>query len=103
MRQDFFQYMPQFKLTIIGNHKPVLHNVDDAARRRFNIVPFIRKPPKPDCELEQKLMAEAPGILNWMIQGCLEWQKNGGLQRPGERPRSNRGLFLRSRPDRAVD
>jgi putative DNA primase/helicase len=71
---------PQFKLTIIGNHKPVLHNVDDAARRRFNIVPFIRKPAKPDRELEQKLMAEAPGILQWMIQGCLDWQQNGLLR-----------------------
>lgn len=81
MRQDFFQYMPQFKLTVIGNHKPVLKNVDDAARRRFNIVPFIRKPVTPDRELEQKLMAEAPGILQWMIEGCLDWQANG-IQRP---------------------
>jgi putative DNA primase/helicase len=81
MRQDFFQYTPQFKLFIIGNHKPVLHNVDDAARRRFNIVPFLRRPATPDRELEQKLMAEAPGILQWMIDGCLDWQANG-LQRP---------------------
>jgi putative DNA primase/helicase len=40
MRQDFFEYRPQFKLVIVGNHKPVLRNVDDAARRRFNIIPF---------------------------------------------------------------
>ncbi|WP_050009035.1 phage/plasmid primase, P4 family, partial [Komagataeibacter europaeus] len=44
MRQDFFTFTPQFKLTITGNHKPVLQNVDDAARRRFNIVPFMFKP-----------------------------------------------------------
>jgi putative DNA primase/helicase len=81
MRQDFFQYRPQFKLTIIGNHKPVLRNVDDAARRRFNIVPFNFKPPRPDLELEAKLKAERPGILRWMIEGCLDWQANG-LIRP---------------------
>jgi putative DNA primase/helicase len=81
MRQDFFTYMPQFKLTIIGNHKPTLHNVDEAARRRFNIVPFTRKPATPDPLLGEKLMTEAPGILQWMIEGSLDWQKNG-LVRP---------------------
>ena len=48
MRQDFFTYRPQFKLLIVGNHKPVLRNVDEAARRRFNIIPFVHKPETPD-------------------------------------------------------
>lgn len=82
MRQDFFTFMPSFKLTIVGNHQPVLRNVDEAARRRFNIVPFTRKPAQPDLELEVKLRAEWPGILRWMIEGCLDWQANG-LVRPG--------------------
>ena len=77
MRQDFFTYRPQFKLTIIGNNKPVLKNVDDAARRRFHLVPFLNKPAKKDLELEAKLEAEWPGILAWMIEGCLEWQAEG--------------------------
>lgn len=81
MRQDFFTYKPQFKLLIVGNHQPVLRNVDDAARRRFNIVPFTRKPERPDRQLEEKLKAEWPGILRWMIEGCLDWQKSG-LVRP---------------------
>jgi putative DNA primase/helicase len=81
MRQDFFEYQPQFKLTVIGNHKPVLRNVDDAARRRFNVVPFTRKPASPDNQLETKLRAEWPAILHWMIQGCLDWLQNG-LIRP---------------------
>jgi putative DNA primase/helicase len=81
MRQDFFEYKPQFKLTVIGNHKPVLRNVDEAMRRRINIIPFIIKPEVPDHKLEEKLLAEAPGILQWMIEGCLDWQKNG-LIRP---------------------
>src|SRR6201993_1417127 len=77
MRRDFFTYVPTFKLIVIGNHKPVLHNVDEAAKRRFNIVPFILKPATPDRELEQKLMQEAPAILQWMIEGCLDWLQNG--------------------------
>jgi putative DNA primase/helicase len=81
MRQDNFTYTPQFKLTIVGNHKPVLQNVDEAARRRFNIIPFTQTPQKPDRELESKLREEWPGILRWMIEGCLDWQANG-LVRP---------------------
>jgi putative DNA primase/helicase len=81
MRQDFFEFSPQFKLTIIGNHVPELHNVDDAARRRFNLAPFTHKPPVIDKQLEGKLRAEWPDILRWMIEGCLDWQKNG-LVRP---------------------
>lgn len=77
MRQDFFEFKPQFKLTIVGNHKPTLVNVDDAARRRFRLAPFTRKPPRPDRELEAKLLAEGPGILRWMIQGCQDWNTNG--------------------------
>jgi putative DNA primase/helicase len=81
MRQDAFEFDPQFKLTIIGNHQPVLHNVDEAMRRRINMIPFTRKPAVIDRDLEAKLMAEAPGILRWMIEGCLDWQANG-LIRP---------------------
>ena len=48
---------------------------------RFNIIPFNRKPVTADKNLEQKLMQEAPGILRWMIDGCLDWRANG-LVRP---------------------
>jgi putative DNA primase/helicase len=82
MRQDFFEYLPQFKLNFIGNHKPVLKNVDDAAKRRINMVPFLFKPPKVDFQLQEKLQQEAPGILRWMIEGCLDWQKNGLVRPP---------------------
>ena len=33
MRQDYFEYQPQFKLLIAGNHKPSLRNVDEAPMR----------------------------------------------------------------------
>ena len=81
MRQDFFEFTPQFKLVIVGNHQPILRNVDAAARRRFNIIPFVHTPINPDSELESKLKAELPGIMRWAIDGCLDWQTNG-LVRP---------------------
>ena len=92
MQKDFFTFRPSFKLTIIGNHKPVLKNVDDAARRRFNLVPFNRTPAKPDPLLEQKLKAEWPGILRWLIEGCLDWQANG-LVRPASVVRATESYF----------
>ena len=77
MRQDNFEFRPQFKLTIAGNHAPRLANVDQAMRRRFNIVPFINRPAAPDRQLEHKLKAEHGRILAWAIKGCLDWQRNG--------------------------
>jgi putative DNA primase/helicase len=77
MRQDFFEFTPQFKLIIVGNHAPQLRTVDEALKRRFNILPFTHKPSKPDRDLEAKLKKEWPQILNWMIEGCIDWQANG--------------------------
>jgi putative DNA primase/helicase len=79
MRQDFFEYQPQFKLIISGNHKPGLRAVDEAIKSRFNLIPFaVTIPPNErDKELGNKLVVEYPGILHWMLQGCLDWQKVG--------------------------
>ena len=64
---------------IAGNHKPGLRSVDEAIRRRFNLVPFtVTIPPeKRDLDLADKLKAEWPAILRWGVQGCLEWQRIG--------------------------
>ncbi|MGE0650800.1 MAG: phage/plasmid primase, P4 family [Alphaproteobacteria bacterium] len=79
MRQDNFTFTPTFKLMIAGNHKPSLRSVDEAVRRRFNLVPFTVTIPKEerDPTLLEKLKAEWPGILAWAIEGCLEWQRIG--------------------------
>ena len=82
MRQDNFEFSPEFKLFLIGNNQPNLKQVNNAIRRRFNIAPFIHKPEKVDFDLEEvKLKPEWPAILRWFIEGCLMWQQTG-LQRP---------------------
>jgi len=81
MHKDFFTFQPAFKLAIMGNHKPSLRSIDDAVRRRFNLVPFMNRPAVVDHRLEQRLKPEWPGILQWMVEGCLDWQANG-LIRP---------------------
>jgi putative DNA primase/helicase len=79
MHQDFFTYTPSFKLVIAGNHKPKLHNVDEAIRRRLYLVPFTVTIPaeERDPDLAEKLKAEWPAILRWAIEGCLTWQTIG--------------------------
>ena len=79
MRQDFFDYKPQFKLVIAGNHKPSLGHVDEAMKRRLHLIPFtVTIPPeKRDKKLPEKLLAERDGILAWALQGCAEWRRQG--------------------------
>jgi putative DNA primase/helicase len=79
MRGDFFEFVPAFKLIIAGNHKPSLRSVDEAMRRRLYLIPFnVTIPPEErDKHLADKLKAEWPGILQWMIDGCLKWQREG--------------------------
>jgi len=79
MRQDFFSFYPQFKLLFTGNHMPTLRVVNNAIVRRFNRIPFSVTIPADQINknLAAELKQEAPGILAWMIEGCLEWQKIG--------------------------
>ncbi len=79
MRGDFFEFRPQHKILIIGNHKPGIRTADEAMRRRFHLIPFNATIPKAqrDKTLDEKLEKELPGILAWLIKGCLEWQRIG--------------------------
>jgi putative DNA primase/helicase len=79
MRQDFFEFVPTFKLLIAGNNKPSLRSVDEAIRRRLHLIPWnvVIPPDERDKKLGEKLRAEWPGILAWMIEGCMQWQQMG--------------------------
>jgi putative DNA primase/helicase len=79
MRADYFEYVPAFKLVIAGNHKPSLRTVDEAMRRRIQMLPFTITIPETerDPQLTERLRKEWPGILQWAIEGCLEWQRTG--------------------------
>jgi putative DNA primase/helicase len=78
MRQDFFDFYPTHKLIIAGNHKPGLRQVDEAMRARLRLIPFTVTIPagERDQQLTEKLRPEYPGILRWMIEGCVDWQAN---------------------------
>ena len=80
MHKDNITFTPQLTLLVIGNHQPTLKTVDKAIQRRFNMIPFTIEPPEVDKGLDQKLQAEWPAILKWMIDGCLDWRKNGFMR-----------------------
>jgi P4 family phage/plasmid primase-like protien len=79
MRQDFFDYKPQFKLLVAGNNKPSMREVDEAMRRRLHLVPFTVTIPaeKRNHALSEQLLEERDAILRWAIDGCLDWQRIG--------------------------
>jgi putative DNA primase/helicase len=85
MRQNPFDFYPQFKLWVSGNHKPRVKAGDPALFRRLILVPFQAE--KPDeahriNNLAQKLVGEeGPGILRWAVAGAQEWSGKG-LQVP---------------------
>ncbi|ALN78563.1 phage/plasmid primase, P4 family [Lysobacter antibioticus] len=83
MRQDFFEYIPQFKLVVAGNHKPAIRNVDEAMKRRLHMIPFtVTIPPeRRDGRMTEKLLVERDAVMAWAVQGCLDWQRIG-LQPP---------------------
>ena len=68
MRQDLFTFMPTHKLFIVGNNQPNLTEVDDAARRRFQMIPSEDRPARQTAA--RKLRGEYPAILRWMIGGA---------------------------------
>jgi P4 family phage/plasmid primase-like protien len=84
MRQDTFQFLPQFKPLISANSKPKLKSLDKAMRRRMHLIPFLVTilDAERDNKLKDKLKAEAPGILRWFIEGCVEYVRRGKLDPP---------------------
>jgi putative DNA primase/helicase len=79
MRQDYFEYKPQFKMLIAANHKPTLRSVGEDMRRRLILIPFTNQvpPEQRDPDLPAKIQEEWPAVLAWMIEGCLAWQQTG--------------------------
>ena len=77
---DEFQFVPVFKLFIAGNDRPNIEGSNFGTWRRIRMIPFeVRFDEKNGRinNLEEKLLQELPGILNWAIEGCLLWQKEG--------------------------
>ncbi|MEW4153675.1 phage/plasmid primase, P4 family [Bacillus thuringiensis] len=81
--ENEFDFMPQFKLWMATNHKPIIRGTDDGIWRRLAIIPFTVQIPKEqvDKRLKHKLRREVRAILHWAVEGYMKWRKDG-LQEP---------------------
>lgn len=82
---EYFDYIPQFKVLLSVNHRPVVRDTSHSIWRRIKLIPFLTTidDSKKDKKLSEKLNAELPGILAWAVKGCLLWQQEG-LDMPSE-------------------
>lgn len=80
---EFFEFIPEFKVWLAVNHKPIIRGGDHGIWRRIHLVPFTQtfQGENQDKNLDQKLGTELSGILNWLIDGYIMWQRHG-LQPP---------------------
>lgn len=77
--QSGFDFTPTHKLIVSGNHKPRITGTDNGIWRRLQLIPFTVTIPQNEVDkrLSAKLAEELPGILNWALDGCLRWQREG--------------------------
>jgi putative DNA primase/helicase len=80
---EFFEYVPTYKIWLSMNALPTVAGVDEGIWRRLRLIPFrVSFKGREDRTLEATLRAEAPGILAWAVDGCLQWQAMGDLGAP---------------------
>lgn len=80
LHQDFFELIPQFKIILSGNHKPIIKDDSDGIWRRVHLVPWEIQIPEEEVDktLKEKLLAtERQGIFTWMVTGALEYLQHG--------------------------
>jgi len=85
------EFTPSHLLLLLTNYRPKIEAADNAIWDRVHLIPFkmrfVERPQREnerprDANLQRKLREESPGILAWLVRGCLEWQRAGGLQAP---------------------
>lgn len=73
---EFFTFTPQVKLWLSVNHLPAVADDSHAFWRRIRQLPFTQTFPV-NPRFPDTLMAEATGILAWMVRGCVRWHQEG--------------------------
>jgi putative DNA primase/helicase len=79
LHANLFEFAPTFKFFLDCNYRPVIREEAEAIWDRIREIPFqVRIPEEErDKQLLDKLKTELPGILAWVVRGCLVWQREG--------------------------
>jgi P4 family phage/plasmid primase-like protien len=82
--QDWVTFKPTHKLFLDCNHKPVITDPNDAIWNRVKCLPFTVTIKKIDTSLLEKLRSELPGILRWIVEGAVQYHREGLRDPPVE-------------------
>lgn len=79
LHAEFEEFKPVAKMWLATNHRPKVSGTDEGIWRRLRLVPFNKQftDKEKDSTLPDKLQAELPGILAWVIQGTQLWLREG--------------------------
>jgi hypothetical protein len=79
MREDEWAFDPSHTLVMFSNHRPRVQGQDEGMWRRLRLVPWDVTIPSEerDEHLADKLAAEAPGILRWLVEGARIYLADG--------------------------
>jgi len=77
-----WNYKPRYKLWMCGNHQPQLSDTTKSIKNRFHQIPFLFTISPDDKSRiphydEVLFRDHGEAILAWLVQGCLEYQKEG--------------------------
>lgn len=79
-------FAPSHLLLLLTNHTPAVSSDDQALWDRLALIefsqrfvddPHLSNERTKDPMLKERLLAEGPGILAWLVEGCLAWQREG--------------------------
>lgn len=81
LRENSFEFKPQFKLFIDTNHLPQISDMTLFESDRIRIIPFNRHFEENERDIDLKSFFAKPenlsGILNWCLEGFRLYQKEG--------------------------
>lgn len=113
LNRGVFDFFPNFKITISGNNKPVIKDTSDGIWRRMQLGPWTVQIPREqrDNTLKTRLLADAEGVFAALIEGLLDWRKNGLIEPDAVRMATSKyrddsddlGKFLRQCCELGID
>lgn len=77
---DAFEATSRTKLMVAWNERPIVNDNSNSFYRRMLLVDFpVSFEGREDADLPERLKAEAPGILNWMLEGLGNLLRRGAF------------------------
>ena len=77
--KDQFSFVPKWKIIMATNYRPRLRGTDEGLWRRILLIPWDAQflGANRDHNLQEKLEAEAEGILAWAVEGAMKYHTEG--------------------------